>query len=264
MKKTILLILVLGLSNLIKAQFNETIRTGRPGQAIGPFAVGAGVFQTQTGFDFGGSSNDISKTGSSYFAPNTVLRLGLTDRFEINTGLEYRNDSYSFNKKELTTNGLSLTSIGTRINLHQSENFLPNLGVQLTFKLPFLAKAYNPDYVAPKIMLIASKNLSNKFSFLLNTGINYNGNDAKPIGVYVLNLGYSFSDKSGTFVENYGSFNSSTYENRWDTGLYYLVNTNLQLDLYGGFGKNNNVLDHFVSLGFSWRVVTSKNKTTNN
>lgn len=33
-------------------QYNETIRSRRPGIAIGPFTVGKGVFQIQTGVDY--------------------------------------------------------------------------------------------------------------------------------------------------------------------------------------------------------------------
>ena len=65
------------------AQFNETIRTGRPGQAIGPFAVGAHVVQLQTGVEYAGSRHMSKHT--RYVEPGAVLRFGLGRTFEVNT-----------------------------------------------------------------------------------------------------------------------------------------------------------------------------------
>lgn len=241
-----------------KSQFNETIRTGRPGQAIGPFAVGRYVFQTQTGFDYGG----VEKSAYN-LAGNTVCRFGITRHFEINTAWEYRSDQYKKNDVEWNTNGLSLGAIGTRINLFEGKGAIPAVGLQATFKLPILSKAYNFSYVAPKVLLIANQKLSDKFNLLVNFGVDYNGNNAAPTGVYVINISYSICEKWGTFVENYGNFTPVKFENRWDCGFAYLLNDNLQLDLYGGAGYNNKQTDYFTSIGISWRFITLRKKLIN-
>lgn len=93
--------------------------------------------------------------------------------------------------------------------------------------------------------------------------MNFNGNDAKPNGIYVANISYSINSKWGTFIENYGNFTNSNFENRWDTGLAYLLNDNLQLDIYGGAGYNNNRIDYFISIGISWRTLAIRNKKLN-
>ena len=80
-----------------QGQFNETVRTDRPGQAIGPFSVGKLIFQTQTGIDIGGLKEKKNNFSNYSMAPSTVLRLGITRRFEINTALEYRRDNFNIN-----------------------------------------------------------------------------------------------------------------------------------------------------------------------
>lgn len=240
------------------AQFNETIRTGRPGQAIGPYSVGRSVFQTQTGFDAGGSANNSSDANSHYILPNTVFRFGITKHFELNTSLSYSNNRYNLHDSSYSTNGLSTATVGTRINLYEGKNSIPAVGLQIVFKLPVLSHDYNPKYIAPRILFIAGQKLTDKVSYVINIGPEWNGNDAKPTGVYVANLTYSFSPKWGTFLENYGSFTNNHFENRWDTGLAWLVNENLQLDAYGGVGDNYGTTDYFGSVGISWRVVTAR------
>ncbi len=72
------------------AQFNETIRTARPGQSIGAFTVGQGIFQIQSGLDyFTSSGNGVSGSGQ---LSNTVMRFGLTTTFEISGLIEYKTE----------------------------------------------------------------------------------------------------------------------------------------------------------------------------
>lgn len=260
MKNCLLFVLFSLMVIALKAQFNETIRTDRPGQGVGPFTVGKHVFQTQTGFDMGGfNERDLNFSGLS-FAPNTVLRFGLTNHLEINTAFEYRHDGYKLDDSTFSTNGFSSGSIGAGINLYEGDKSFPAVGLQVAFKLPVLSSSYNFNYIAPKIFLTASQDLNDKISILLNLGVNYNGIDAKPSGIYVFNIGFGISPRCGTFIENYGNFTNNNFENRWDSGIAYLLNDNLLIDIYGGAGYNNGILDYFTSIGISWRIQSSQNK----
>lgn len=257
---TVLFYLLLFCSFNAGAQFNETIRSGRPGQAIGPYSVGAGVFQTQTGFDLTGFHNSRTDVTNHGITPNTVLRFGITKSFDINTAISYTNDAYHLHDSSYSTNGLSTASIGTRINLYSSENYVPSVGMQVTFKLPILSPAYNSKYFAPSITFIISEKLTDKFNFLSNFGFDWNGDDAKPGSFYAANISYSIAPKWGTFIENYGSFSNGNFENNWDTGIAWLVNNNLQFDAYGGAGSNYGKVDYLASIGISWRLVAASVK----
>jgi len=268
MKKQIqyfsLLSILLFASLSTRAQFGETISADRPGQAFSPNTVGNLVFQTQTGIDGGGYKDKEvdyqAQEKGSFFIPNTFLRFGLTEHFEINSAWAYSLNKDRVGDTSSTYNGLALATIGARFNIYEGEGKIPAVGMLLTFKLPILSPAYSIDNVAPVVVLMAGNKINDKLSILLNFGIDFNGNDSQPNWAYVANLSYSISPKVGTFIENYGYFNNIDYWNYWDAGFSYLVNNNMQLDIYGGAGYNFNALDYFASIGFSWRLVSMHNK----
>lgn len=237
------------------AQMNETIRADRPGQGVCAYAVGKYVLQTQTGIDAGGFYEEDARFSGINIMPNTVLRFGISDKIEINTAYEYRVDKYEDREVHYTTSGLSLGAIGSRINIYDGGKRGPGIGLQVTVKMPIQSADYRPEFLVPKVLLIANQQLSKRFSFLVNCGIDYNGDDAQVKGVYVANLGFAISQHWSTYVENYGDFNSMKLVSRWDGGFAYLPGNNLQFDLYGGAGYNNGVFDYFGSMGVSWRIV---------
>ncbi len=253
-------VVIIFLTNTAQAQFNATIRSDRPGQSVGPFSVGKCVFQTETGLDFGGFNEKQGNFLGNSFAPNTILRFGITEAFEINAAFTYSYAEYTRNDVSFSTSGLSVSSVGSRVNIYEGKNYIPAIGLQLSLKLPVLSADYDQQYIAPQILLVISEPISDKFSFSLNTGLDYNGNEAEPTGVYMANLGYTISAKWSAYIENYANFTRDTFENRWDTGLAYLLNDNLQLDVYGGIGKNDGVFDYFTSIGISWRTIASRDK----
>ena len=259
MKFIIAFLLIVLFGNTANAQLSETIRSSRPGQAAEPFSVGRRVFQLQTGFDAAGFNEKKNNFSGSAFGHNTVFRFGFTERFELNATYEFRRDGYEMNDSTYSTNGLSIGSIGSRINIYEGSERIPAFGLDLSFKFPVLSEAYNPQHVAPNVVLMASNAFNDKMSWLLNFGASYNGNDARPTGIYVVNVGYTISPTWGMFVENYGNFTNNSFENRWDTGLAYVVSNNLQLDIYGGAGKNSGKFDYFTSVGLSWRNVSLRN-----
>lgn len=115
-KPVICLIILLRFSAPGLTQFNETIRTGRPGQAIGPFSVGRYVFQSQAGFNMGGFNISNTRHRNFFIAPGTVLRYGLSRHFEINTAPEFRNDRIKTGDSVHPIHGLSEAATGGRIN----------------------------------------------------------------------------------------------------------------------------------------------------
>ncbi len=262
MYKIIICFVTLIFSSTLKAQFSETISSDRPGQAFGPNTVGRFVIQSQTGLDFGGFSGDGNSSGNS-IAPNTFIRYGITKKIEVNTAWEFRNDSYNDNNFTSSTSGLSFSSIGTRLNVFEGKDNVPAIGVLAMVKLPILAQSYNFNNVAPRLLVIAGGSLSEKITYTLNLGIDFDGNGTSPSGLYVANIGYTISPKMFTFIENYGSFGNGFFEHRFDAGLGYFINNNIQLDIYGGLGNNNNTLDYFTSIGVSWRITSLKDKYNN-
>lgn len=231
-----------------QAQFNETIRTGRPGQSIGAFTVGHGIFQVQSGIDYFSSSGGTSSANG--YLSNTVMRFGLTEPFEISALIEYKIEET--NAENLS--GLSALDLGMRYHIYTGIGLVPNVGFQVRWRLPKLGGDYEIRNIAPRFILVTSQKLSDKILFITNWGAAWNGENASPNGTYTLNLSYAFTNKFGAFIESYGNIYQSDWDTFLDGGFAYLVNEDLQLDISSGIGKNEGIQDFVVSAGVSWRT----------
>ncbi|MDB0011431.1 transporter [Crocinitomicaceae bacterium] len=241
--------LIVFIQQSTNAQFNESIRTGRPGQGTGSFAVGKKVLQMQTGYDIGGN---IANNNYQYANINTNIRFGILERFEINSAWAYQDEKTLANK----LSGLTLSTIGTRLHLLNPTKNLPSIGLQFSAKLPFRTGDYTAKHIDFTSLLSITKNFGKKSSVLLNLVHNQSNNSNTNYWNYVINYGYNISDKWGVFIENYTNFTKNHFDNYWDTGFSYLVNNNLQLDVYGGTSLNKTYSDFFISIGFSGRIVS--------
>lgn len=252
MKKLLLVLISILPLTQVTAQFNETIRTGRPGQAIGAFTVGTNIFQIQSGFDYFGSKTDGFKNAG--FLNNTVLRYGLTEPFEISALLEYKTETITQNDSKTTLNGLSAVDVGMRYHIYTGEGLIPNIGFQFRLRLPGLSEDFKVDDVAPRFIVVTSQRLSETFTLITNWGAAWTGNSSSPVGTYVINLSFPFNDKLGAFVETFGVYGQERFLVNFDTGLAWLLTPDLQLDLYGGYGNNYGLSNFFISTGVSWRT----------
>jgi len=251
----LLIATVLSLSTIsCFGQSSETIRTARPGQAVGPFTTGQYVFQIQSGYTYG-NFEDMDQSGNNGEFTN-MLRFGLLENFEIRSTLRVRSDRIENSDGQTSEfGGISFWNVGIRYNILDSDGtYKPSLGFQTDLKLTAVNKAYRADKVAPRLMLIHGQKISDVFSLTTNWGVSWNGNDNQPTGSYVINISFPLTSKISGFIENYGQIASGNFENRWDTGLGYLLNNDFQLDISGGYGKNDQLKDWFIDAGLSWRV----------
>lgn len=237
---------------LTHAQTASTIRSGRPGQAIGANVVGTNILQIQSGLDFAQTDRPQRKDETTLL--NNVIRFGLNETTELSAVLNYQRDKQT-KPTHQTQNGLSDVQLGFRVNLiDQAQGWLPALGVQTRFRLKSVSADYKPDHVAPLFLIATSHTLSEKLSWGHNLGALYDGTSPAPTYLLVSNLSYSLSDRWSAFIEPYAKMNLGKVSLYADTGLAYLLNKDLQLDLSIGHGDNRDIKETFVSLGVSWRM----------
>ncbi len=257
-KKILLLSTTLMLSFSTYAQYNETIDSGRPGNAISVLTVGKNIGQIETGVSF--SDNDESYTS------NTFLRYGITDRIEINGG-----GSYLLTETDKMTSGLTSYNLGAKFNIFEGNNMMPSTAFYVGATIP--AENLKEEKAFSSFLFIMNYSLNEKFSYTLNFGVNLDlesriipEKDSEGVivdvkrtyfeGVYVFNLLYSLNHKWSFFVEPYGSFNRylpPKIKVNVNAGFSYLVNNDFQLDFLAGHGVNSN---EYVTLsaGLSWRL----------
>jgi len=259
-----LIFILLLTSSFSMAQYNTTIRTARPGQAVGPFTTGKNIFQIQTGVStdwFDNAASDFAGNGLAYFAS---LRYGLEENFEIRTAFGARRDITSTNTTETTIGGINVWNAGVRFNIIDGKGQRASFGIQTDVRLNFVDEDYNIDDLAPRIMLIHGQKLGPNLGLATNWGISWNGFNSTPRGFYVVNVSFPITDKLGGFVETYGGVVKDDFSIFFDTGLAYLVNNDFQLDISAGYGSNDNVISTFVDAGISWRTGKWKGGSSDN
>lgn len=249
--------LVISITNSF-GQFSETIVSDRPGQSNSPNTVGKSVLQLQTGLQIGGGNADNYNRND--FELPVFVRFGITDKIELQTLWGLKNSTTEFYSSEFSSSGLNVANFGLRFNIFEETEKAPALGFEFSYKTRMISKDYKPDHPSTKFNIMASKGLSDLISITANLGADFNGIGAQPDGFYTLNLVLSVNDQLSVFFENYGNFNADYFDTYLDFGGAYLLNNDLQFDLYGGFGYNDNTFDYFVSGGVSYRITKWRKK----
>ena len=237
----------------VQAQTSEVIRSSRPGQSFTPYTVGTNVFQIQSGLNFNGFEDDPQTDGNGLFFV-ALGRFGITENIEIRTDFQVNSDQTTTADGKERTNGLSAWNIGMRFNILNPENAKsPALGFQFDINLNASSSDYKSEYIAPKLLLLHSQNLSDRLGLTTNWGVAWNGNTASPRGFYTAAFTYAIGDKWSVLLENYGEIEDGDFDTRFDTGAAYLLNNDIQLDVGAGYGSNDGISDYFLDLGVSVR-----------
>lgn len=254
--KTLLLFII---SQSAFGQFSETIRTGRPGQAIGAFTVGKNILQFQQGLDYYSFAD--TKYPPIGFLSNNVVRFGILETVELSALFDYQYENTKFDTNSISLSGISNLHLGFRVHLNDQKRWIPTTGFQMRLKMPNISNDFGSNQLAAVMVFVANWSLPKSMSLGTNWILNYNGNDHFPTGKYVINFGFPIYKKWTGFIENYGQVRQNVFQTRFDGGFAYLINNNIQLDLSTGYGNNQNVQDYFVSTGVSWRITNfRKNK----
>ena len=245
--------ILLAIINTVQAQTSEVLRSSRPGQSFTPYTVGKNVFQIQSGLDINGFDDDGVIDGSGVFFV-LLGRYGITETIEVRTDFQLNNDRITSPDGKERTNGLSAWNIGMRFNILNPDNAKsPALGFQFDLNLNASGEDYKSEYIAPKLLLLHSQNLSNRLGLTTNWGVGWNGNSASPRGLYTLAFTYAIGTKWALLLENYGEVENGDYDTRFDTGIGYLLNNDVQLDVGAGYGHNDGIRDYFAEIGASIR-----------
>lgn len=257
MKLRILLIILLFFSVRTIAQISESIRAGRPGQAIGPYNVFNKIFQCQQGYEFSRVSSPVFSKTRNYNA-NTI-RYGISNRLEINSSIDH-----GFETKHLPTPpsitgyGILGFLVGTRINLiREQKQLLPVIGLQTSVHLPVDNSVHSNEF-GISARLVTLHEFNQKLAIILNNQWSYYQSSALLQWDYFVNLGYAVNKKTSVFIEYYGALENHSFTNNFDGGIAYLLNDNIQLDLYSGGGKNDETITFFISAGVSYRLNLKK------
>ena len=224
-----------------------SIQTDRPDQTECPFIVPSNYFQFENGFVYQKTNEDVS----AIIAPNTLIKFGVNNHFELRLILEYSINK-NFNEK---ISGINPVLVGFKTRLFEEKGIIPNTSFIGHLAIPKLASTnFKTQYYAPEFRFTMQHTLSEKQSLSYNLGAEWNGETAEPTFIYTLTTGYSFSNKITGYVELYGFIPQiEKPDHRFDGGICYLINPNHQLDISSGIGLSNTSPQYFIGLGYSFR-----------
>ncbi len=247
MKKLIPIIL-LSVSFYSRAQENSPLQADRPDQTETPAIVPKGMLQVEAGFSL--EKNDaFSKT---YSLPSVLWKYGVNDNFELRLITELvaeKTDS-------ATVSGVTPVLVGCKIKISEEKGLFPKTSFIGHVSLPNLASTpFKLDVLAPQFRLVMQHTLSQKWSFSYNLGAEWDGFSPGPTYLYTTTVGYSFTEKLGSYAEVFGfAPEKETAYHSLDGGITYLINRNFMLDLSAGVGLTENAPDHYFAFGFSFRI----------
>ncbi|MDA3943120.1 MAG: transporter [Bacteroidetes bacterium] len=257
--RTKLILFLTIISGYIQAQnMVPELITDRPDQTESSVVVPLKSLQIETGFVLENDENDLIKQ-KSFTYNTTLLRFGLLKNFELRLGLEYLGEKVEIKKNDTLNSfsGLSPISTGFKVKIADEDGWKPEIAFLGGLVLPFTANDdFKPDYSAATIRFAFSHTISERFSLGYNLGAEWGGETAIPGYFYSIAIGIGLAENLGLFVESYGLIpEEGVSEHLFDAGFTYLIIPNFQLDLSGGIGLNNNAIDNFISLGFTYRFI---------
>jgi hypothetical protein len=239
---------LLFLSIFCYAQEIEPIQTDRPDQTETPSIVPKGMFQVETGFSF----QKNKQNNNTNTLPSTLWKYGVNENFELRLITEFISEKI----EDRTFSGLNPILIGCKIKISDEKGIFPKTSFIGHVLLPNMASTkFKSEYFAPEFRFVMQHTLSKKMTFSYNLGAEWDGITPEATFIYTITTGYSFTDKLGSYIEFFGFAPEKDKANHsFDGGLTYLINNNFMLDLSSGIGITDNAPDHYVALGFSFRI----------
>lgn len=243
---------ILHLALLSAAQYNESIRTGRPGQSIGPFVVGNHILQFQQGVDWqrSGTAGDVMHG----FSSDHVIRLGLNESLELSLVLGNVLQRGRMDTLTQWEHHIRPLAAGTRIHLCDQAGIRPAMGLQTRLTLPLRSFTRFPGMLGATTVFVTHHRLPHDMGITTNIVVRWPGNTLPANGTYILNFGFPIHRQLSGFLEHYGDVQDGMLIPKLDGGLALLLHPDVQLDTYAGFTYAGHVQDFFLSLGISWRV----------
>jgi hypothetical protein len=249
-KKALTILFFSSLSFHLAAQEIEQSRpfnTDRPGQSINPNTVGDQILQFQSGYGYLDAT--FQNQEDRLHSYDVMAKYGIAKRFEVASSVqigslrEKRTGSseivqHSDVDPEQNFNGVSQVGIFARGNLLEGDGLKPAIGLELGYV--WLGRpGESLDNSRVRTALTFSSQLLESLSFTGNVVYLYD-NEIQ----FTANLGYAVSDRFGIFVEYWPIFLSPSlsfesdldfYDSYLNTGLFYQVGEDFQLDATAGF-----------------------------
>ena len=188
---------------------------------------------------------------TSWSTPNALFRYGLSNKVELqlNTPLVKEN-IYENNILAESNHQFEGIQVGLSLNLWEQKKLLPEAAL--------MVRAIVPTTGGGNMGKLFSLNLSNSFAekWLFNYNIGYVvETDNSSTGFFIGNLSYEMNDTVHFFVETFGDFNKSQFENNTiNTGVGFNIGDAYVLDFSVAKGLSQDM--YYFGGIFTWVLNT--------
>lgn len=260
MLRTLCILFLFTTGAQLMAQSDSTaLATDRPTQTASAFIVPKGSVQIETGFAVSRTKlgfNGISEvTAVNTVFNSTQVRFGVSKNLELLFSQSIVKDRVKgFGPGFEGDTELIPTALGARIRLFDmNEKGRPQMALLATVGGGLLSDLETGTTV--DIRANFQHNLGGNFSLGYNVGVNFNDINDMTSGLVTAVVGYQASDKVSLFAEVFltaPDLEATFWQS--DFGILYLVNSNLQVDVFAGLGISDLTPDSLFGAGLSLRI----------
>lgn len=249
------------------APLDGPLVTDRPDFTESVETVPRGHAQFESGYTFTLDGEGTDKT-RSHTTPEGLLRVGLSDDFELRIGWE----GYSWVSERTRglsragrriwvsewSQGASDTSLGFKQGLGGQDGWRPALGLIGAITAPSGSADFSSGDVDPEAKFLWAYDLTDELSLAGNANLGVPTEDGRRFvqASASVSLGVSITDGIGAYTEYFGFYpagRGADCSHIFNGGLTWQLTDNLQLDWRAGFGLNEEAEDFFTGIGFAIR-----------
>lgn len=221
-----LLALIAGASG---ASGQSPITSDRPGIGSGSAIVAPGVLQLESGVSYAGTEGS-----HAYSVGEVLLRYGVGG-LELELLLSSFTAVRSDAPNGFRTEGLQDSSLGVKLPLFSSVDGRANVSLQGLLTLPTGADSFTGDELVPAINALADLSLSERVAVSLNMGYRAGPGALEEVVSVSVTPSIALPGGLGLYGGWAGSFSDGRATHFGESGLAYLLNEGVQLDLNGGW-----------------------------
>lgn len=268
--------------NITYAQYTETINSNRPGASQGAFSVGTNVLQLEGGGFYGNDKHNLRLTDTDLYGVDYSFRYGLffealevslTGAFQAETTtIKIGGNDEEFKRSNFRANtlGLKYMVFDPNVSIAPDQPNLYSWKANQRFKWKTLIPAVavyaganfsfgeNPylqpgeNNFSPRVALITQNNWQGGWVLVTNV-IADKLTEQEPSFTGMVTLTHTFTQKFAGFLEYQAIFSNIYADDIFRTGLAYLINDDLQVDISGLLNFKNTPSRWQVAAGLSYR-----------
>lgn len=280
--------LLLFLASLsVTGQYTDVINSNRPGLSVSAYAVGKNVIQLEMGLFYEQQDHGLLNTQSDIWGSDISLRYGLLfETLELNYEGTFQNQDILFDNFDIreTRTNFQRNRLGLKFlvydpfknpernkpnlyswranNKFQLKNLLPAVSVYAGANFVLGDNPFYPGeaQISPRAMIATQSKLTPRMVLITNTAYDRIGTEFPELS-YLISISHAFKNpKWSIFVEHQGIQSDRYSDVLLRSGIAYLMNERLQIDMNLGASFKNTPSRVFISTGGSYRFDFHKDK----